>query len=117
MEQLFYKTENGVLLSVCGGAPGLDKLLPGTSEGAVEKHLPEVKVDGSRVSIQVGSVPHPMTEEHSIDWVYLQTCCGGYLRYFKAEQEPEAEFTLAPEETLKAVYAYCNLHGFWKTEL
>lgn len=117
MEQAFYKTENGVLLSICGGAPGLEQLQPGETEGAVEKHLPVIDVDGNRVRVEVGSVHHPMTVEHSIDWIYLQTCCGGYLRWLKADQEPAAVFTIAPGETPKAAYAYCNLHGFWKTEL
>lgn len=117
MEQIFYKTDNGVLLSICGGAANLEELTAGTTDGAAEKHLPVIEVDGSRVSVKVGSVFHPMTAEHSIDWIYLQTCCGGHLRRLKADGEPVAVFTLAPEETPKAAYAYCNLHGFWKTEI
>ncbi len=117
MEPSFYQTENGVLLSLCGGAAGLEKLEPGVSDGAAEKHVPAVETDGSRVRVSVGSVLHPMTEEHCIPWIYLQTCCGGQLRYLEPGQEPVVEFVLSPEEKPVAAYAYCNLHGFWKTAL
>ena len=60
MEPSFYQTENGVLLSLCGGAAGLEKLEPGVSDGAAEKHVPAVETDGSRVRVSVGSVLHPM---------------------------------------------------------
>ena len=99
-----------------GGAK-LQKLEPGTSDGAVEKHLPDVKVEGDRVTVQVGSVAHPMAQEHSIEWIYLQTAHGGQRVDLCADSAPTATFLLAEGDRPLAAYAYCNLHGFWKTEL
>ena len=100
----------------CCGDP-LERLEPNTSEGAREKHLPVVILDGNRVTVKVGSVYHPMTEEHSIGWIYLQTSRGGQHVYLTPEHKPEAEFLVSSEEIPLAVYSYCNLHGFWKTEI
>lgn len=87
------------------------------AEGAGEKHLPQVEVNGNLVTVTVGSVLHPMTKEHGIDWIYLQTKEGSQLKKLAPGKEPRAQFALAAEDTPTAAYAYCNLHGFWKTEL
>jgi superoxide reductase len=89
---------------------------PGTVEASVEKHLPVVAVEGNTVKVVVGSVAHPMQEEHSILWVYLQTDRGGQRKCLKVGAEPVVTFALAEEKPL-AVYAYCNLHGLWKTDI
>lgn len=89
---------------------------PSKAEGAGEKHLPEVKIDGRLVTVQVGSVSHPMTEEHSIEWIYLETKEGCQLKKLNANQAPSAQFSLSPNDEPVAAYAYCNMHGFWKTE-
>ncbi len=91
-------------------------LIPGTVEASVEKHLPVVTVDSDKVKVEIGSVAHPMVPEHSILWVYLQTDKGGQLKYLAPGEAPVAEFALFGEKP-EAVYAYCNLHGLWKTEL
>ena len=57
-----------------------------------------------------------MAEEHSIEWVYLQTDKGGQRKNLTPGQEPKAVFALADEKPV-AVYAYCNLHGLWKAEI
>lgn len=95
----------------------LEELDPSKAEGAGEKHLPSVKINGSSITVNVGSVPHPMTEEHSIGWVYLETKQGGQIKFLNPNAEPIAEFVLSPEDAPIAAYAYCNLHGFWKTEI
>lgn len=87
------------------------------SEGAGEKHLPIVESDGSRITVRVGSIEHPMTQEHSIQWVFLETEKGGQFAYLDADKKPLAEFTLSKGDKALAAYAYCNLHGFWKTEI
>ncbi len=105
-----------------GGAPifccgkEMEVLQPNTSEGAGEKHLPVVTRQGDTVHVNVGSAAHPMTEEHSIQWVYLQTDRGGQRKCLRPDQSPEVDFALT-HETPTAAYAYCNLHGLWKTEL
>ncbi|MBQ9980241.1 MAG: desulfoferrodoxin [Oscillospiraceae bacterium] len=104
----------GVPIMCCGQK--MDTLVPNTTEASGEKHLPAVKVDGDVVTVNVGSVTHPMTEEHYIGWVYLHTENGGQRKALKAGQEPEVKFALADDKAI-AAYAWCNLHGLWKTEI
>lgn len=104
----------GVPIKCCG--QNMTELIPGTVEAAVEKHLPVVKVEDRIVTANVGEVTHPMTEEHSIQWVYLQTDKGGQRKNLSPSEEPVVTFALSDEEPV-AVYAYCNLHGLWKTEI
>ena len=104
----------GVPLMCCGQK--MTKLEPGTVEASHEKHIPVAKVEGNLVKVAIGSVAHPMTEEHSITWVYLQTDKGGQRKCLAPGEAPEVTFALADEKAV-AVYAYCNLHGLWKTDL
>ena len=104
----------GVPMMCCGQK--MTQLIPGTVEASVEKHLPVVTVDGDKVKVEIGSVAHPMAEEHSILWVYLQTDKGGQRKNLAVGEAPAAEFALYGEKP-EAVYAYCNLHGLWKTEI
>ena len=104
----------GVPIKCCG--QNMTELIPGTVEAAVEKHIPVVKVEGNTVTVNVGEVSHPMTEEHLIQWVYLQTEQGGQRKYMQPGQAPKVTFDHGGEKPL-AVYAYCNLHGLWMTEL
>ena len=104
----------GVPMMCCGQK--MTQLIPGTVEASVEKHLPVVTVDGDKVKVEIGSVAHPMAEEHSILWVYLQTDKGGQRKNLSVGEAPAAEFALSDEKPV-AVYAYCNLHGLWKTEV
>ncbi len=104
----------GVPVVCCGEK--MTYLEPNTTEAATEKHLPVVTVEGNTVRVEVGSVAHPMTEEHSIEWVYLQTSKGGQRKNLSSADAPAVTFALADEEPL-AAYAYCNLHGLWKTDL
>jgi superoxide reductase len=85
-------------------------------EASHEKHIPVVEKNGDIVKVTIGSVAHPMLEEHHITWVYLQTNRGGQRKCLPIGGEPTVSFALC-DETPVAVYAYCNLHGLWKTEL
>ena len=104
----------GVPMMCCGQK--MTKLEAGVVEASKEKHIPEVKVDGNIVNVNVGAIEHPMTEEHLINWVYLQTENGGQRKSLKAGDKPSVNFALVDEKPV-AVYAYCNLHGLWKVEL
>ncbi|MBQ8350586.1 MAG: desulfoferrodoxin [Clostridia bacterium] len=104
----------GVPLVCCGQK--MTKLEAGTVEASREKHIPVAEVKGNTVEVIVGSVLHPMTEEHSITWVYLETDRGGQRKNLAPGAEPKVTFALADEKPI-AVYAYCNLHGLWKVEL
>lgn len=97
---------------------GLQELHPGMVEAATEKHIP-VRIDSQspgKVKVSVGQVEHPMEAAHWIEWVAVETDQGVCLRRLNPGQPPHAEFALLEGEKPKAVYAYCNLHGLWKTE-
>lgn len=102
-------------LVCCGNE--MKELVANTTDAALEKHTPVVTVDGNKVTAIVGSVEHPMLEEHFIQWIYLETTKGAYRKELKPGEKPCAEFLLADGEKAVAAYEYCNLHGLWKTEI
>ena len=104
----------GVPMMCCGQK--MTKLEAGVVEASHEKHIPVVTVEGNTVRVNVGSVTHPMSEEHHIAWIYLQTNRGGQRKCLDVTGAPEVTFALA-DETPVAVYAYCNLHGLWKADI
>lgn len=104
--------DKGVPVMCCGQK--MTELIPGTSDGAVEKHVPVVSVDGNKVSVMVGEVEHPMVAAHYIEWIAIETSAGMQRKTLRPEQAPKAEFILEDGETVIDVYAYCNLHGMWK---
>ena len=110
------------LINSCNEAPSccgepMRELKANTTDAAQEKHVPEVSVEGNLVKVKVGSVEHPMTEEHHIAFIYLETENGVTRKALDHTGKPEAVFALAEGEKPVAVYEYCNLHGLWKKEL
>lgn len=104
----------GVPMMCCGQK--MSPLVPGTIDASLEKHVPVVTVKDDVVTVDIGSVAHPMTEEHYITWVYLQTDRGGQRKCLCPGSDPQVKFALKDEKP-EAVYAYCNLHGLWKTDI
>ena len=104
----------GVPMMCCGQK--MDELLPNTVEASGEKHLPAVTVEDGAVHVNVGSINHPMIPEHYIEWIYVQTENSGHLKIRKPGDDPSAAVCLGDDKPL-AVYAYCNLHGLWMTEV
>ena len=102
----------GVPLMCCGQK--MTKLEAGVKEASKEKHIPVVKTESNLVTVTVGEVIHPMTEEHSILWVYLQTDKGGQRKCLNGDAT--VTFALTDEKPV-AAYAYCNLHGLWKKDI
>ncbi|MCR4856164.1 MAG: desulfoferrodoxin Dfx [Erysipelotrichaceae bacterium] len=98
---------------VCCGEP-MEEIIPGTSDGAVEKHVPVYEVKDGKVTVCVGFVAHPMLEEHYIEWIALQTNNGNQRKALRPGDEPKAEFALLEGDEVQAVYAYCNLHSLFK---
>ena len=101
--------------TVCCGEK-MEELVPNTVDASEEKHVPVVVVEGNKVIVDIGSVPHPMIEEHYIEWVYIETKRGGQRKSLLPGEEPHVEFTLIDDEVVN-VFEYCNLHGLWKTEV
>ncbi len=94
----------------------MKELIPNTTDAAGEKHLPVVTVEGDTVKVSVGSVKHPMQTEHYIEWVYLLTEKSGHRKVLSPDDKPEVTFNTSGDKPI-AVYAYCNLHGLWKTDI
>lgn len=107
---------NSGVSMVCCGEP-MTELKANTVEASQEKHLPVVTIDGNIVKVKVGSVEHPMTEEHHIAWIYLETAQGGQRKKLTVGGKPEAEFALTDGDKVLGAYEYCNLHGLWLTKV
>ena len=107
-----YVDNKGVPVMCCGEK--MQDLVLGTVDAALEKHVPVVEKDGNKVSVKVGSVTHPMLEEHYIVFIAIETKNGSQIKYLKPGEEPAAEFVLADGDEFVAAYEYCNLHGLWK---
>ena len=103
---------------VCCGEP-MEELTANTTDAAQEKHVPVAEFDAGTgtLKVAVGSVAHPMTPEHLIEWIHVQTEKGGLMCKLTSEDKPEAVFRLAEGDKPVAVFEYCNLHGLWKAEL
>ena len=95
---------------------GWVELVAGSTDAAQEKHVPVVTKKCKTVKVDVGSVSHPMTAEHLIEWVALETEQGYQIKYLAADSVPTCTFTLADGDKAVAVYAYCNLHGLWSAK-
>ena len=106
--------DKGVPLVCCSRE--MKELVPNTFEASEEKHLPAVTVTGDIITVQVGSTLHPMDAEHLITFVYVETENGGQRKGLKAGDEPILSFCFMNDKPI-AVYAYCNLHGIWKTDV
>lgn len=117
---------SGVTPICCGQE--MEVLEPNTAEASTEKHLPVVTSTNMGTRVTVGSAPHPMTEAHHIQFIVLVTTHGIHIRHLTATDVPEALFPMhcsvpascsSPTPCCKpiAAYAYCNLHGLWRTDL
>ena len=118
----FYKCEHcgniiamvkdaGVSVVCCGQK--MTELVPNTEDAAQEKHVPVYEKKSNILEVTVGSVEHPMAEEHFIEWIALQTDKGNQRKVLKPGDAPKADFALLDGEEVQAIYAYCNLHGLW----
>jgi len=99
----------------CCGKP-MTLLVANTSDGAAEKHVPVAERNGDELTVRVGSVAHPMTEEHFIEWVYVFFDNGGQRHIFKPGDKPECTFNVKFGKPV-TIYAYCNIHGLWEAKL
>ena len=123
MEQKFYicehcgkiiavVKESGVPVMCCGEK--MKEIIPGTTDAAIEKHVPVYTVENNIVKVKIGEVEHPMLPEHFIEWVSVQTKQGNQRKQLVPGAAPEVCFAICEGDDVEAVYAYCNLHGLWK---
>ena len=109
----FKVVDKGVHL-VCCGQP-MEELVPNTTDGALEKHVPVVEKkehgSGYSVSVKVGSVEHPMLPEHWIEFIALASDNTVTLKYLNPGDKPEMRTFSATDDV--TAYELCNLHGYW----
>ena len=111
-----YQRENGnetVVSKAELKVEGWKELIAGSTDAAQEKHVPVVTKKCKQVKVDVGSVAHPMAEEHFIEWIAIETAQGYQVKYLKAGDLPICSFSLADGDSFVKAYAYCNLHGLW----
>ena len=108
----FLGEKSGCTPKCCGEV--MTELTPNTSDGASEKHIPIITMNGNKVNVTVGSFTHPMLENHYIEWIILETTEGFIKKDLKPDDTPSVTFTLNEDEEVISAYAYCNLHGLWE---
>lgn len=114
--ELLLPAEKDVNITIDGQPAVL--LEAGSTDAAVEKHVPEVTVDGDTISVQVGSVKHPMLEKHWITNIWMEYPDGTVEKTTLIPgEEPVAKFYAKGQKGKAAVYEYCNLHGLWKKDI
>lgn len=122
MELKFYRCKHcGKIIAIvndtkvpticCGEA--MEELIPGTTDAAVEKHMPVITKNGNIIEVKVGSVEHPMAPEHYIEWIALRTKQGNQRKILKPGDAPVATFALVDGDEVIEAFAYCNLHSLW----
>lgn len=101
---------------VCCGKPMVE-LTANTTDGALEKHVPVLSIDGDKLHVKVGEVSHPMTDEHLITTI-IAVFNKQVLRVdLSSADQPEAVFAIGDYKGTIEVYEYCNLHGLWKATI
>ena len=104
--------DSGVPIMCCGQR--MTEIVPGTTDAAVEKHVPVWEVRDNKVLVTVGAAEHPMLPEHYIEWIAVHTRQGNQRKTLQPGEAPRACFALCEGDEVLAVYAYCNLHSLWK---
>ena len=98
---------------ICCGQK-MQEIKPNTTDAATEKHVPVPVRDNSKLTVNVGSAPHPMTPEHHIAWIATASGNRTQRVVLPNDMPASAEFAVSGEPV--TVYAYCNLHGLWAAE-
>ncbi len=110
----FYKLEDQIIISDKTLTVG-EELIANTTDGAFEKHVPVITVEGDTVTVKVGSVEHPSLDAHYIEFIVLVTESGFQMKWLKPGMKPEAVFKVTDKPV--ATFEYCNLHGLWKADV
>ncbi len=101
--------------TICWGEP-MSEMIPNTSDGVFEKHIPVYEVKDNIVTVTVGEVIHPMMENHYIEWIAIETNFGNQRKVLKPGEEPVVKFALLEGEKIIRVVEHCNLHGLYATK-
>ncbi len=118
-----YKCELcGNIVELVHGGPGalsccsqkMVLLTENTTDAAQEKHVPVIEISADSITVKVGSVPHPMLEEHYIEWIELIADGKVYRQNLQPGEAPEATFPVIADKV--TAREYCNLHAHWSAQ-
>lgn len=112
---LFAVIDDGKVTPICCGET-MTELQAGVTDGAIEKHVPVIERAGNKITVKVGSVPHPMIPEHHIEWIVIEYGDKFQLAHLDPTGEPQATFVIEDDNAELTAYEYCNIHGLWKSE-
>jgi superoxide reductase len=117
--EIYKSAETGNIIEVLNAGEGalagdLELLKENTTDAATEKHVPVIEAIEGGYRVSVGSVEHPMTEAHYIQWIELITEKEVLRKYLDPTDKPVAEFKTDAKKV--CAREYCNLHGLWKAE-
>ena len=101
--------EGGGDLACCG--ENMQYLEANTVDAAVEKHVPVIEKTANGYKVTVGSVAHPMDDDHYIEWIELIADGLSHRAYLNPGDAPEAEFCISASTV--SAREYCNKHGVW----
>lgn len=108
-----FLSNKGVPVVCCGEK--MSEFRPGTTEASQEKHIPVYEIKDNIVHVTVGAAEHPMTAEHYIEWICLETEHGTQYTYLDPDDKPRAKFAICEGDEVRAVYAFCNQHNLWRS--
>ncbi len=97
---------------VCCGQT-MELLQSKTEDTGFEKHLPVIEKSENKITVKIGSVPHPMEEAHYIELIEIIADDCVYQKFLKPGDAPEAVFEITAQDIVAR--AYCNVHGLWQT--
>lgn len=96
---------------VCCRQP-MELMKENTIDASKEKHVPVIEKVENITKVKVGSVAHPMEDEHFIEWIEIIAEDKVHRKFLKPGDVPEADFEIV--ENITSIRAYCNVHGLWK---
>ncbi len=106
--------EEGAGTLVCCGQD-MNLLDEKNKDEGLEKHVPQIEVDGEKITVKVGDIAHPMEEVHYIQFIELLVDENRYIHFLKPGERPEAIFTVKQKYNTISAKEYCNIHGLWST--
>lgn len=101
----------------CNSCSEMDMTTAKTDDLGKEKHVPVISIYKNIADVRVGSIDHPMSAEHYIEWIELRTDKKSYYKELKPGDEPAAAFVIGNDEHIRSAFAYCNIHGLWKKDM
>ncbi len=96
-------------IQCCGDE--MKTLVPNSVDASAEKHVPTYETKEGKIYVTVN---HVMEEEHYIEWIAFAYKNKTVFKYLKPGKEAKAHCKYKPG---MRVYAYCNKHGLWKTDV